>query len=84
MYEGTNVSTSRVNAMLNAVFAHNNQEQAAGTKNYVTVYLGTGTTNVGLSSGATTVNKKGGSAYYEVVCNYTGSIITSINVKDLP
>ena len=81
MYEGTNVSTSRVNAMLNAVFAHNNQEQAAGTGNYVTVYFGAGTTDVALSSGATTVNKKGGSEYYEVVCNYTGTIITSINVK---
>ena len=75
MYEGSNVSTSRVNAMLNAVFAHNNQETAAGTGNYVSV---SGATT--LTTGATTVSKLGGNSYYSIVCNYTGSLVTSITV----
>ena len=79
MYEGTNVSTSRVNAMLNAVFSHNNQEMAAGTGNYVTV---SGDAN--LTATANTVTKLGGNGYYTVTCNYVGSIVKTITVTAVP
>ena len=80
MYEGTNVSTSRVNAMLNAVFAHNNQEQAAGTGNYVSV---SGDATLGAT--ANTVTKLGGSKYYSVTCDYAGgSLVKTITVTALP
>lgn len=76
MYEGTNVSTSRVNAMLNAVFSHNSQATSAGTGNHVKV-----TGAISLTTGATTVNKVTGSSYYKVTCIYTGSIVTEIKVE---
>ena len=85
MYEGKKVSTSRVNTMLNAVFAHNSQEQASGTKNYVKVWdLSYGTRRIILESDATTVEKKSGNSYYSVVCEYTRSLVTSIIITRLP
>ena len=77
MYEGENVSTARVNAMLNAVFAHNNQEKAAGTKNYVTV-----TGKVELDENADHIDKISGSNYYKVVCEYEDGIVTKIIVTE--
>ena len=38
-YEGTNLSTAQVNALLNTVFQHNKQELATGEKRYVDVDL---------------------------------------------
>ena len=83
MYEGSNVSTSRVNALYNAVFSHNNQEKAAGTKNYVIIKDQTGVASADirdLTSGATQVPKKGGSDYYKVQCFYKNGIIDGIAI----
>ena len=86
MYEGSNVSTSRVNAMLNAVFAHNNQEGAAGTENYVSVTLVNSkgdSKDMIPSSTADSVEKVAGSAYYKVECTYTAGIVTSVTATDI-
>ena len=77
VYEGTNVATSRVNAMLNAVFAHNSQEIAQGTTNYVSVGG-----QVTLDKSSNTVDKLQGNAYYKVTCEYSnGSLVSNIKVE---
>ena len=80
MYEGSNVSTSRVNALYNAVFSHNNQEKAAGTNNTVMIQDQTKSTKVDFTAGATSVTKKGGSAYYKVQCFYNNGIVDGISI----
>ena len=80
MYEGSNVSTSRVNALYNAVFSHNNQEKAAGTKNFVKIQDQSVSPRVDFTSGATSVTKKGGSAYYKVQCFYKNGIVDGIAI----
>ena len=83
MYEGSNVSTSRVNALYNAVFSHNNQERAAGTNNFVIIddqSASVSTEQRDLASNATQVPKKGGSAYYKVQCFYNNGLVDSVVV----
>ena len=75
MYEGGVVSKSRVSAMLNAVFSHNNQEKAAGTQNYVVV-----TGDVELDQSMNSTPKIGGNAYYNVKCEYEDGLINRITV----
>ena len=78
-YEGTNVSTSKVNAMLQTVFTHNSNQTAEGSTNYVSV---TGSV-VSLNSTDTAVNKLSGNSYYKVTCSYSGSLINSIAVEPI-
>ena len=82
VYEGSNVSTANVNAMLNAVFAHNNQEAAAGTSNYVSVVVGDNTTSTTTLQDGTTssVTRVSGNSYYSVQCTYENGIVKTINV----
>lgn len=82
VYEGTSVSTANVNAMLNAVFAHNNQEAASGTGRYVSVSSkdSAGATEVQALPGGTTasVSRVSGNNYYSVQCNYSAGIVNKI------
>lgn len=83
MYDGSNVSTSRVNALYNAVFSHNNQERAAGTNNFVIIKDTSTTVSADvkdLAKDATKVPKKGGSAYYKVQCFYNNGIVDGISI----
>ena len=87
-YQGTNVSTAQVNALLNTVFRHNKNELASGENRYVAITV-TGknggaaiqtlatlaTSNV---SSTNTIPRVTGSYYYTVTCSYTGTRITSI------
>ena len=75
-YEGTNISTSDVNALLSAVLTHN---QATTDGNYVTVkesesviILQAGDSSIG--------NRKTGSGRYKVTLNYSKGIVNSITV----
>ena len=81
VYEGTNVATSNVNAMLNAVFAHNNQEAAAGTNNYVSVVTTGTATSTNLPAATTSsVTRVSGNNYYSVQCQYKNGLVNSIQI----
>lgn len=86
-YAGNNVSTSQVNSLLNAVFAHNKQELASGDKRFVKVEVKEGNNVVNTIHNVeanvktqNTVPTVSGSNYYKVECTYTGTIITAITV----
>ena len=85
-YEGSNVSTDKVNALLNTVFQHNKKELSSGENRYVAVIMNSsrGSNNVLIEtsnvSTTNTVPSLVGSNYWKVTCNYTGSIITSIKL----
>ena len=85
-YEGSNVSTAQVNALLNTVFSHNKNELESGDERFVSVTV---TSNASASIGdttsaqvasRTTVPRVTGSGYYTVTCNYNGRIINLITV----
>lgn len=77
-YEGTNVSTADVNALLSAVFSHN---QTTTDGNYVTVKSSDSV--IILNSSATSIGdaKKTGSSRYTVTLNYKNGIVESITVN---
>lgn len=62
-YEGSNVSASQVNSLLNTVLAHNTQEAVSGEERYVTI-----TGDVTLEVDATTITRVPGNEYYSVEC----------------
>lgn len=74
-YEGTNVTTANVNALLSAVVTHNQNEVEKGTNNTVTV-----DGSVTLDASASSATKLSGSSRYTVRCNYTKGLVTSITV----
>lgn len=76
-YEGNNVSTADVNALLSQVLSHNQSEAKKGTGRSVTVKVGS-TTAVNASSSS--VDKLSGTNYYKVVCTMTKGLVTEINV----
>ncbi len=84
-YEGTSKSTSQVNALLNTVFSHNQQEKASGEGRYVAINVANASsvtiTSLANNGNATQVPTITGSKYYTVTCVYTGNIVTTINVK---
>ena len=88
-YEGSNVSTNQVNALLDTVFQHNKKELASGENRYVAITVtekgGRGSIISAslLTASVNTTNavpKVSGNKYYTVTCNYTGTIVTSITV----
>ena len=76
VYEGSNVSTGNVNALLSTVLTHNQQEAKAGTNRFVTV---SGKASQGTN--ATSITRVTGSSYYTVTCTYTNGIVSSITVN---
>ena len=93
MYEGNEVPTDKVNALLNTVFQHNKQELASGENRYVAISVldeystpsqksiktvtALSAANV---STLNTVPKLPGTRNHKVVCSYTGARISSIKV----
>ena len=75
-FEGKNVSTATVNALLNTVFSHN---QATTDGNYV--YVVDENSSVILSSDASANTKLSGSSTHEVTLTYTKGIVTCITIK---
>ena len=90
VYEVNSESTSQVNALLNTVFSHNKQEEASGSNLFVSIDVQdkSGASITSLASDETSVKNAEsvvsvtGNKYYTVKCNYTGTIITSITVKE--
>ena len=84
VYEGNNVPTSKVNALLSAVFAHNKQQVAEGDTSLcvaVTVrYNGNVLVSLGKEGIEPSLKRVTGNKYYKVKCKYEGRIITSIEV----
>ncbi len=76
-YEGSNVTTARVNALLQAVLTHNQTEEQAGTDRFVSVEG-----EVTQSTNATTITRQHGSAYYTVSCEYTNGLVSTINIDE--
>ena len=80
-YEGPSQRGSQVNAMLRSVLSHNMDEENAGKK--VTVYNGTNSTSVWLSSTATSISKNAdtGRTYtVTTVRDANSGLITEIHV----
>ena len=78
-YEGTNVSTATVHSLLTTVLTHNQNQTKNKTTNYVEVVNSSETM---LSTGAANITRVTGSDYYNVVCNYTNGLVTSIKVTN--
>ena len=79
-YEGTNVSTANVNALLSAVLSHNQNEARTGDNRYVQVFDETNT--LMQSTDSTSIARVSGTNYYTVTCNYTAGLITSITIDE--
>ena len=87
-YAGKRVTTSQANAILNTVFMHNKQEKASGSERYVNVYVYSTSTSIIynmdksiISNTNDAVPKLSGTNYYQVTCEYEGTIINKIRVK---
>lgn len=78
-YEGTNVSTSQVNALLNTVLVHNQQEEAAGTEIFVDVEEDE---VVILDENDNSIPRKSGNDYYTVTCEYESGLIRTIVIDN--
>lgn len=76
VYEGSNVATSSINALLTTVLNHNQEETEQKTVRYVKV-SGNGAT---LATNATSITRVTGSSYYTVQCVYTKGIVSEIKV----
>ena len=85
VFEGTNKSTSNVNAMLDAVLGHNNNEKASGKGNYVKVDLKTKETTKTLiaKEAVSSVEKLSGNNYYNVQCTYVNGIVDTITITGI-
>ena len=77
-YEGTNVSTSDVNALLNTALLHNQNEAKQGTGRSVTVKINSSTA---VDASSTSVSKESGTNYYTVTCTLDDGLVTEINIK---
>ena len=75
-YEGNNVSTADVNALLSTVLSHNQNEAKKGTNRFVTVE-GSAT----LGSSASSITRLSGSNYYTVKCEMSDGLINKITVN---
>lgn len=75
-YEGNNVSTADVNALLSTVLSHNQNEAKKGTNRFVTVE-GSAT----LGSSASSITRLSGSNYYTVTCEMSDGLINKITVN---
>ena len=75
-YEGNNVSTADVNALLSTVLSHNQNEAKKGTNRFVTVE-GSAT----LGSSASSITSLSGSNYYTVTCEMSDGLINKITVN---
>ena len=77
-YEGSNVSTAQVNALLNAILSNNLAENNAGTNRYITVKGG----KVTQTTGANSVTQVKGSDYYTVKCEHNANgLVTAIDIQ---
>ena len=77
-YEGSNVSTTQVKALLNAVLSNNLAETNAGTNRHISITGG----KVTQETSATSVTTISGTDYYTVKCTYnTNGLITSIDIQ---
>jgi len=74
-FEGSNKSTTQVNALLQTVLSHNQNETQEGTNRFVTVGG-----SVTQAANATSISRLNGNTYYTVTCVYTGGRVTSITV----
>lgn len=81
-YEGNNIPTSQVNALLNVVLSHNKKQVEEGDTSLcvsMTVkYNNSVLASLGNAGTETTLKKVPGNKYYKVKCKYKGRIITSI------
>ena len=84
VYEGNNVSTSKVNALLSAVFTHNKQQVAEGNTSLcvsITVsYNNNILASLGNAGTENSLKRVTGNKYYKVECEYNGTIINNIKV----
>ena len=74
-YEGKNLSTSEVNALLDTVFTHNQAQTNTGGTSLVKV-SGSAT----LATNAKEIKRLTGSAYYTAACVYTKGLVTEIKI----
>ena len=74
-FEGTNVSTSDVNALLSAVLSHNQNQEEQQTGRSITVNCANGG-----AVGQTSITRVTGSFRYTVVCTQTAGIVTQIDI----
>lgn len=81
VYEGSNVSTAQVNALFNSVLSHNQNETNTGSKRYVTITASGIATQ---TTGATSVAKVSGNAYYTVKCTRSKGLVTGITITKNP
>ena len=90
-YEGSEISGSKINALLRTVITHNQQEEENGTNKYVTVYrkldgkTHTLVTPADPDKGIKATDSLGGtfssSKFFKVTCTYTDGLITSITLE---
>lgn len=78
VYEGTNVSTTDVRALLSTVFAHNQSERNG---NFVTV---TGVTALAMSENSTSIPQVTGNSRYTVALGYSNGIVNQITLTQQP
>ena len=85
VYEGNNVPTSKVNALLSAVFTHNKQQAAEGDTSLCVAinvrYNGNVIASLGNAGTENEYKRVTGNKYYKVKCKYNGTIINSIEVS---
>lgn len=74
-YEGTNVSTADVNALLSAVLTHNQTETKNATNRTITV-----TCDNGGAVGTDSITRVSGSDRYTVTCTFTDGLVTAITI----
>lgn len=75
-YEGSNVSTAQVNALLSTVLTHNQKE----TRQVIVYGAETGSSNVLQSTGATSIAQKTGSTTYHVKLEYANGLVNAIRI----
>ena len=76
-YEGTNVPTSDVNALLSTVLSHNQNEAKKGSGRAVVVKVDS---TECVTTSSSSYSKLSGTNYYKVVCKMKNGLVTEINV----
>lgn len=77
LYEGSDISTEDINALLNVVFTHNQEQKQAESENYVIV-----SGDVMLDEDATSITKVEGTKSYTVECKYEEGVVNEIIITE--
>ena len=77
-YEGTNVSTADVNALLSTVLSHNQSEAKKGSGRAVVVKINS---SEAVTTSSSSVSKLSGTNYYTVTCKMEDGLVTEVNVQ---